>query len=270
MVARWTLASLLALAPAAMFAPAAHAASTPPGVNLRWDHCFADGGVLNKTFACNVNSGGEQLVLSFELDSGMSEVAGMEIVVDVKTTGPALPSWWMFRNIGTCRQNSLGLSFFPPAGSVNCEDWAAGQAAGGLAAYNVGYAGPATAKIVVATAVPSFAIATLSPGIEYAVCVLTVNHAKTVGLGACAGCSEPVCIVFDNLNVVTPSNVGNRRLLYGAKGPDSRFVHWQGASVQNLNVTCPVSRPCDVTFDCTLAVTPVRASRWGEVKALYR
>ena len=41
------------------------------GVNLRWDQCFSDGGVQNKTFACNTNVGVERLVMSLVLDSDM-------------------------------------------------------------------------------------------------------------------------------------------------------------------------------------------------------
>src|SRR5262245_14218167 len=64
-------------------AASAHAASTPPGVNLRWDNCFADGGVQNKAFACDTNVGLERLVASIELASPMLDVSGMEIIVDI-------------------------------------------------------------------------------------------------------------------------------------------------------------------------------------------
>src|SRR5690242_338369 len=54
------------------------AAVSPPGVNIRWDNCFDDGGATNKTFACDMNAGKETLVLSFVLDAPMTNVSGME------------------------------------------------------------------------------------------------------------------------------------------------------------------------------------------------
>jgi len=59
MATRWPLAALLVLA----FALTARAASTPPGVSLRWDNCFSDGGVANKDFACDTNSGSEMAMV---------------------------------------------------------------------------------------------------------------------------------------------------------------------------------------------------------------
>ena len=159
----------------------------------------------------------------------------------------------------------------PPPGSINCQDWAGGQAAGGIAAYTIGFAGPATARLTAATAVPVANVATLAAGTEYFVAQFTINHAKTVGSGACAGCAEPVCIVFNSLNVVTLSNVANQLLMQGANGTNSQFVHWQGAAVQNLHLSCPSPfRPCELLYTCTLASTPTRGSTWGAVKALYR
>src|SRR5262245_25335510 len=63
----------------------ANAAVSPPGVNIRWDQCYIDGGPANKTFACNTNVGTDRLMLSFVLDAPMSDVSGMEIVVDLRS-----------------------------------------------------------------------------------------------------------------------------------------------------------------------------------------
>src|SRR5262245_11737683 len=63
----------------------ANAAVSPPGVNVRWDQCYIDGGPANKTFACNTNAGTDRLMLSFVLDAPMSDVSGMEIVVDLRS-----------------------------------------------------------------------------------------------------------------------------------------------------------------------------------------
>jgi hypothetical protein len=96
-------------------AASAHAATTPPGVNLRWDSCYADGGVINKTFACDTNTGSERLVMSFVLDADMLDVSGQEIRVFIKSVNPTLPSWWALKNAGTCRVTSLGFLDDAPA-----------------------------------------------------------------------------------------------------------------------------------------------------------
>jgi hypothetical protein len=247
------------------------AATTPPGVNIRWDNCYDDGGALNKGFACDTNLGSERLVVSFVLDAAKSNVSGHEIVVDLTTTGPTLPSWWQLKNLGTCRQTSLGFSLGVPPGTANCQDWAGGEAAGGIGAYTIGFATPATARLLMATAVPASSYATLSAGTEYFVTQVTINHAKTVGTGACAGCAEPVCIVLNNLNITSPNIAEDLRLLKGANGTDSQYVHWQGALVQGLHIECPSPfRPCVLLYGCVLASTSARSSTWGAVKALYR
>lgn len=78
----------------AAFATSAHAAApTAPGVNLRWDQCYADGGAQYKNFACDVNTGSERMVGSFELASDVLGVSGIEIHLNVGTSGAALPLW---------------------------------------------------------------------------------------------------------------------------------------------------------------------------------
>ena len=108
---------------------AAPAFAGPPGVNLRWDQCFSDGGVQNRTFACDTNAGSERLVMSFRLDTDMQQVSGQEIRLILVSATPAVPAWWDLKNLGSCRRLSLGLSVSPPAGSANCEDWASGSPA---------------------------------------------------------------------------------------------------------------------------------------------
>ncbi len=113
-------------------APSARAATTPPGVNIRWDHCYDDGGTLNKTFACDTNSGSERLVVSFVLAEPLANVNGTEIAIEVMASGATLPSWWQYRNFGACRQTALAITEALPSGSTNCTDWA-----NGLASMNI-------------------------------------------------------------------------------------------------------------------------------------
>lgn len=274
---------LIALLSFFFVASAAHAATSAPGVNLRWDQCYGDNGAWNKNFACDTNSGVERLVGSFELSEPLADVAGFEAFVDITSASPALPAWWQFKNFGTCRTTSLTMSSTPPANSAACVDWALGQAASGIGAYVTGLP-PDRAKIVMAAAVPQSALAQWVAGQEYFAFSIQINHAKTVGTGPCAGCLEPVCLFFSGLRVpggtfVPGSGDSRIRLTQGANYLGSQYVTWQHG--YPLNVVTGVCggmtggglfcQYMQANFSCVLAdPTSQRRSTWGEVKSLYR
>jgi len=262
--------SAAAAAAVAIAAPT-FAATSPPGMNLRWDHCYADGGASNRTFTCDSNVGSETLVMSFELASDMPQVSGMEFVIVFASASPALPAWWQFKNIGTCRQGALSYSTSPPPGSVNCSDWSNGAGVGGIAAYNIGYAGPNTAILKGAEAVPATNLADLQAGVEYSIGNVGISHTKTVGT-SCGGCSTPVCIVFSELNVTTPVAGNSVRLINGANYQGSAMLSWQNSYIASLGLAGQGTGlyPA-VIYQCVpYDVTPTRNSTWGSVKALYR
>jgi len=167
--------------------------------------------------------------------------------MDIQTTGATLPSWWQFKNAGTCRQNSLSINFSIPGTAVNCLDWASGQAAGGLAAYNIGFTSANRARILAVTAVPQSALADLAAGQGYYSFSLVINNLKTVGTGACPGCNVAANIIFTKLKVTTPVAANDFTLTNPTNGFDSNLVTWQGGFP-----------------------TATRRGTWGEVKALYR
>ncbi len=242
-----------------LFALAASVASAAPGVNLRWDNCFGDGGLINKSFACQTNSGSSGLVGSFELGADLPGAAAMEVVMDLASAGATLPDWWRFKNVGACRQNALSIQAHDGAG---CPDWAALMASMNIAAYQLGGFGPNTARILCANAVSPDAAQNLTGGQEYTVFQLTIDNAKTAGSGACAGCPTPVCIVFSSLAMFTSDNADSRKLVGPTNGTDSFYAFyatWQGGAgvVTFLGQGCPQA-------------TPTRNATWGSVKALYR
>jgi hypothetical protein len=266
------LIPLLSIALAA--APAARAATTPPGVNIRWDKCYDDGGALNKVFACDTNSGSERIVCSLVLGQPAVNVTGCEIYVDMASQSITIPAWWQMRNAGTCRQSALSFLLTPPAGSANCLDWASGQSAGG-GAYLVGFHSPNTVRIVSVAAVPTNALASLSSGQEYFVCTFEILHAKTVGAGSCGGCDVPMCIFLSRMKLTFANNDPLFVLLeQGANGLTSQYVTWQDGVPINIQRQCdtPVESCIShyISFDCVASITPIRSSRWGAVKALYR
>ena len=242
-----------------LLAVAASVATAGPGVNLRWSSCFGDGGALNKAFTCNTNAGTNQLVGSFELAANMIGVSGNEQVIDLASASATLPAWWQFKNTGTCRQTALSVNFAMNALNVVCADWGAGQSNGAIGAYNIGYLSPNRARIIMASAVPPSLLQDLFAGTEYWSFNLLISNAKTVGTGACAGCSTPVCIALSSINVTTQEQARNRKLSGPTNGTDSNYSTWQGGGVPvtGLGSGCP-------------AATPSQNRTWGQVKSLYR
>ena len=100
--------AVLALA-AACVPPPAHAAVQ---AMLAWDRCLENGGTVTRTFACDTNEGSETIVGSFVPPAGITDMNGLEVVIDMLTTPEtAWPDWWAFKNTGACRQSALSLQF---------------------------------------------------------------------------------------------------------------------------------------------------------------
>lgn len=263
-------------APAAVLAmlllpTSAHAA---PGIAMRWDHCYADGGTPNKNFACDANTGTNSLTVSFSPPSDMTQVSGNEVIIDILASSAALPSWWEFKNPGSCRLTSLSMNAVLPAGSANCIDVWQGNAAGGVGAYNLHFfSAPNRPRIGLAVAVPADHLGIALVGHEYFSLNLTINNQKTLGTGSCAGCTTPVCLLVTSIKITQPVGVGDVTL-YDPLGPNSNAAAWQGGS------PATVFSPPDTTTghlipgswqiaSCGLA-TPARSQTWGAIKSMYR
>jgi hypothetical protein len=256
-------AIVLALLALSLVAGSADAA---PGVSLRWNHCLSDGGVLNKTFACNTNSGSHTLVGTFRLATPMNDVIGAEIVLQLASASAVLPSWWQFLNLGSCRQSSLLVNNSANPADLSCLDWSSGQMFVGIASYCTS-AGPCAdrpstanaARIKLVEAVAQEFATPLAGGQDYFAFNLVVQNANTVGSGACSGCETPVCIVLNSIDVVAKGNVEHRTLSGPTNGTDADFAAWQGGGTPVVGglIGCP-------------AATPARNSTWGALKSLYR
>jgi hypothetical protein len=236
------------------------------GLNLAWNSCYGEGtGVQNRSFACDTNAGEERLVGSFRLDSDMASVNAVVPVPHIISASNLLPEWWQFRNPGSCRGPSISVNETTDPDWQVCEPWAPIGSGLVIAAYCTKdfpcYAftfSDNDSKVLMVGGLAGGHVADLTAGVEYFVFNLLIQHAKTVGTGACGGCAVPACILFDMLEIGTLDNVDNRTLTLPTS-PGSNVVTWQGGAV-------PITRS---TATCPGA-TPTRNSTWGSVKTLYR
>ena len=257
--------SLLGLA----LVPVVHAAPNPAGVDLRWSNCIADGGTGNRSFACNANAGVDVLVCSYQTDAPIVNVNGAELTVDIRVDASALPLWWQFKNTGTCRNTALAMNLVANPAWVNCVDQWGGQAAGGIGLYGIGFLAANMARIRAAAAVPLSALFDVFPGNEYFVANFTISHTKTVGTGACSGCTTRACILFAKLVVTTSGGAGDRTFTQPKDGNVSHWVGWQGGVASNPQIVCDADG-CNYQFGCIVPPVATRAASWGALKDLYR
>jgi hypothetical protein len=236
---------------------------------MRWVNCIADGGLANRSFACNTNSGSEVLVCSYQTDAPILNVTGAELTVDVHADAAALPLWWQFKNTGTCRGPALGMNMVANPNWVNCVDQWSGQATGGIGLYGIGFIAPDMARIRAVGAVPAASIFDVFPGTEYFVANITISHIRTVGAGACTGCSTPACALFANLVITTSGGTGDRTFTQPKDGASSHWVGWQSGVPNNPQIVCDADG-CNYHFTCIIPPVAGRASTWGALKSLYR
>jgi hypothetical protein len=166
------------------------------GLNLAWNDCAGYGGPPTATFACNTNSGGRTLVASMVAPAGIDNLSGFEAIVDVVAQeGDSLADWWRFDSTG-CRPSSLTVRassnasclWFDPSGVFSRR-------------VQYPYLSPKVERIVVLGAFGS-ASDPVPPGEEFALFDLVINHAKTTGTDACAGCAQQVDVVLRSVRLV--------------------------------------------------------------------
>lgn len=226
-------------------APPASAA----GINLSWDDCGTFG-LAQKNFACNTNSGTDQLFCSVVPSIAMTSLNGVECVVTITTPAATLPAWWQ-KQTGGCHAGAPATTTVF-TGSVNCIDpWGANGFASANYDYPVTGYGPDMGRIrTIATRLSgTFAINNSS---EYYVTKIGINHTKSTGTGACAGCTTSACIILQSIKLSGPGTSAPTQTL---SNPVTRqHVIWQDAAPL---VGCP-------------GATPTRNRTWGEIKTLYR
>ena len=176
--------SLIALALLAASATLA----TADGLMLRWQDCSGDGGVQNRAFACDTNTGTHVLAASFVIGYPREQVVGTGTIMTFGTASSTLPDWFRFVSLGSCRQTSISIS---AQNGAACPDLFAGQASMNISAYQLRLTSPQTGRLLTVNAVMGQDQVSLLAGQEYGVARFTIRNSKTVGTGSCAGCLVP-------------------------------------------------------------------------------
>ena len=222
------------------------------GINLYWNDCSV-AGVTNKTFNCASNAGSNTMTVSFDPPPGLSSVNGLDMIIDIQSTSNPMTQWWFFKNTGTCRLASLGANTV--FSSANCTEPWASAGSGNISAYLNNFGGdPKRARLAGTVSVGGPLAGPVSPGTEYYALNITINNAKTVGTGACAGCADPTCLVLNDLLISQPAGTqgGSPKV---TNPLTSNFITWQGGAIGGSG--CP-------------GATPTVNRTWGQVKSIYR
>lgn len=224
----------------------APAAMAQNGLDLNWDECVAGGGLRDKVFACNTNTGAAfTLHASVTVPTAMTQFAAATAVIDLHVDDVALPAWWLTAS-GECRANSIGMSFDPSNNATSCADVWSGNPNLQVTQVQAGLHGANSLRVIGVSALPSGSEIPLAAGSELWLCRVTINRANTL---TCTGCLLGACIVFNQSEVLSPSEP-KQTLVDPAT---AQHVTWNGGGALN----CP-------------AGTPTVNRTWGAVKNLYR
>lgn len=243
-VPRRSLAIALALSCAASTARAGI-------LHLRWDACGTDGATAT-SFACDTNTGSHQLIGSFQSPIALSDFGGMLAFVAFTFSGGALPEWWNAWALSPspCRGGAFTTNFFHDDSWTACGDFWNGLANGGISTYapdGLHQAPGCTSYILkIAVAAP---VGALAAGQETFGFRVIISNAKTVGAGACGGCTLAGNIELVRLDLDTASGPQPAVQIEGSSDGGHLAVWQSPATCQSV---------------------PVRNRTWGAIKSLYR
>ncbi len=187
-------------------------------------------------------------------------VTGMGAVLDLTSDSCPMSSWWQFKNVGSCRQYALLTNFITYPWQLACADYWQGQAVGAVSAYISAVDGNfRRARIVISGSMPGQYAGPISAGTEYYAFNLVIRNSNTLGAGACTGCSDPVCIMFQEFLIEQPAGTpGESARLTNPLA--SSYATWQGGTNDCFCADCSPA-PC---------TTPTLNRTWGQIKSLYR
>jgi len=155
------------------------------------------------------------------------------------------------------RSTSLAENYNFTAGFPTCLDyWGQQTGGGGIGSRNYMVPGPLgvnSARLLLGCAIGTSLAGPIAEGTEtYAVSV-KISNQKSTGLGACAGCTDGVCIMLNSIKITQNARSTGGTIVIDQPAARS-YVTFQGG--------LPSSTDC--------GIVPTRSRTWGQVKSLYR
>ena len=236
------------------------ASASAAGFDLGWNDC--PGGPtydFTRTFACDTNLGVNTLVVSYVAPANVLAVSANEVVIDMQTESSPFSPWWSLRTSAPagCRPSSMTQSPDFTAGPFTCYDYWQGGASAGV---SMDFPSGNRTKIKALAAVPAGSplITSVPEGTPVYTIKINISNTRTVGLGACAGCTEEACLVLNTIRLNQPVGPPADGISITLTNPaTAQHVTWQGWSTTDPVQQCPL-------------VTPARSRTWGSIKAIYR
>jgi len=229
------------------------ATSTQAQVNLYVGDCGAGTTTHSVTNACLTNSGTAFTAFGSILVPSTPRIGfiGAMSVVDVQSSQAALPAWW---DGAVCRAAGFALASDATMGG-NCPTlWDAAPPAGNNITAQPGIGGPNRVRFLLGVVLDIGSAYDLvgDDVTETSVFKWSVLKSRSVGTGACAGCSCGATIVLTevNLQTLTDTPATFVRLTYPIT---NNTITYNGGSM----VGCGAS-------------TPTQNRTWGSIKSLYR
>lgn len=69
--------------------------SFPAGVELAWNACHGQGGAQSLMLSnCDTDAGSQSMIASFRPPAGVDRLEGVEVFIDFRVAGAAMPCWW--------------------------------------------------------------------------------------------------------------------------------------------------------------------------------
>ncbi len=256
------LASLLLIAAVPALAVESICNDPACGVDLGWaastlgGDCQQYAGLAQtKTFACAVNTGGNLLVVGFQLAAPI-QCIGLDVFLYGMTNAATVPPWWQM-GAGECRAASLTVNNVFGGDGSGCQDAFGGLSSGGLAGFFDGanpspFNLPANRdRMEVVWAVPTNQPSALSAGVEYFATNIKIMNTNTT---TCTGCLSGHIWALSLVQVADEFNMVDldKPFVNGAY-TGQQCVYWQN------NTSLPCAAP-----------VPAKSSTWGQIKSLYR
>jgi hypothetical protein len=245
--------AFLILALLSLRAPLALAA---PGVNLYLGECSAGSSTTTVTNACDSNAGTAFTLYGSIVMPAVTrhQFVTCESILDIQTDAAgAIEDWW---RADDCRSSAFILTADASLAGACATLWdTVAPAVSTLTAFHAGSAPPNRIRLLLDTRLDPGAVYDLvgDGATERVTFMLTVTRGKSLGPGACAGCSSTACIVLNETNLQTVSDTPATYLRL-TDPVSNRYVTYNGSLT---TAGCPGS-------------VPARIRTWGAIKALYR